>query len=55
MSPVFSTSAGEQEVAAANGHTAQGAFGPRVVDLDGAIVALVQQCRPKFECIPTTG
>lgn len=34
--------AGEQVVAAANGHATQGAFSRRVIDLDGAVVAVAQ-------------
>lgn len=41
--------AGEQVIAAADGHATQGAFGRRVIDIDGAVVAIVQQRGPQLE------
>lgn len=41
--------AGEQIVAAPNGHARQGAFGRRVINLNGAVFAVAQQCRPELE------
>ena len=41
--------AGDQIVAPTNGHTTQGAFGRRVVNLGGAVVAVAQQRRPELE------
>ena len=41
--------AGEQVIAAADGHATQGAFGRRVIDLDGAVVAIAQQRGPQLE------
>ena len=41
--------AGEQIIAAADGHATQGAFGRGVIDLDGAVVAIAQQRRPPLE------
>ena len=40
---------GEQVVAATDGDATQDAVGRRVIDLDGAVVAVAQQRRPKFE------
>ena len=41
--------AGEQVIAAADGHATQGAFGRGVIDLDGAVVAIAQQRGPQLE------
>ena len=41
--------AGEHVIAAADGHAMQGAFGRRVINLDGAVVALAQQRGPQLE------
>lgn len=41
--------ASKQIVAASNGHATQGAFGRRVLNLNGAVFALAQQRRPEFE------
>ena len=41
--------ASKQVVAAANSDATQSAFGRRVINLDGAVVAVAQQCRPQLE------
>jgi hypothetical protein len=46
---VTAVGAGEEIVATADGDAAQGALGGRVIDLDGAIVAVAQQSGPEFE------
>ena len=43
--------AGEQVVAAADGDAAQRPFGRRVVDFDGAVVAVAQQRGPQIQCV----
>jgi len=41
--------AGEEVVTAADGDATQGALGRRVIDLNGAVVLVAQQCGPEFE------
>jgi hypothetical protein len=41
--------ASEHEVAPADGDATQRSFGRRVVDLDGAVVAIADQCRPQVQ------
>jgi len=41
--------ASEQEIAPADGDATQRSFGRRVVDLDGAVVAIADQCRPQVQ------
>ena len=41
--------ASKQVVAAANSNATQGAFGRRVINLDGAVVAVTQQRRPQLK------